>query len=88
MALGFKFFKGTESTTVKAIRAVRAKYSSEGLDTVEVQFKSEHKDLPTLELVLTVDQAGELAQQLMSAYEAIRPPISRGWGASQWQGMD
>lgn len=83
----FKFFKGKESTKVRAIRAVRATYVGPDHNEVHIEFLAEDKALPKLSLELTPTQTRTLITELSNAYEAINPPLYRGFGASSWDGM-
>jgi hypothetical protein len=82
-----KFFKGKEDTRVKKIKASRAVYDLHtNSEEVEITFINE--DGEKLTLRLNVHQTHSLIMELTTAYDAIRPPLSRGNYAAGWMGME
>lgn len=83
-----RFFKGKESTKVKKIGSSRAIIGGVTSDSEEVHLVFINEDGEKLTLELTPRQARDLIVMTTTAYEAINPPLARGYGAASWMGMD
>lgn len=83
---GRKHILSEHQFPISQVKASRAVYLSPDVQRVEVEVITE--DGEHLILNLTSKQAGELAIQLNTAYEAIHPVLRTGLGTASWRGMD
>lgn len=80
------FGRVRDSLRIKKVKASRALYM-DGPGTQEIEISLLTDDGERLDLQFPYHLAPQLIHELTSAYEAINPPISRGFNpASGWAG--
>lgn len=75
------------SVRVRRVRASRAVFVNRDIQEVHMEFETEERD--KLVLQMTPRQVHSLVTELVTAYQAINPPLaSRGDSMAQWEGME
>lgn len=77
---------GDADRRIRMVRSSRAVYVEEDRSEIDIQLLMEDGEIITL--VLPPRLAGKLVAEVSQAYEAINPPLARGFGAATWQGME
>lgn len=82
-----KLFGEKASVRVRRIRAGRAVFVNQDVQEIHMEFETDERE--RLVLQMTPRQVHTLVTELVSAYQAINPPLaSRGDYTAMWEGME